>query len=245
MEGREVYRLKLTTKNGDVRFYLFDSETFFLLKWEGKRKYKDEEVPVESYFRDYHDVGGLQFAFEVDSGTSASDINQKILIDKIELDPELSESRFIKPSAPPISVPPAPAPQETRPAGPPAASLTVPFVPSNAGTPSGTPAPPITDPCLSTAMFYSIASTAFLPPLNPRYASFSMRENEQTCEQEEAGLCADCLHARRIESARGSVFFLCERSLTDPHFPKYPQLPVVSCSGYEKKEERPPGATSR
>jgi hypothetical protein len=107
VEGKEVYRLKLTTKNGDVRFYLFDRETFLLLKWEGNRKYKDEELPVESYFRDYHDVGGLQFAFEIDSGASADEINQKILIDKIELDPEISESRFFKPAPPPAS--PAPA----------------------------------------------------------------------------------------------------------------------------------------
>jgi outer membrane lipoprotein-sorting protein len=109
VEGKETYRLKLTTKNGDVRFYLFDSETFLLLKWEGKRKIKDQQSPVESYFRDYHDVGGLQFAFEIDSGASAEEINQKILIDKIELNPEISESRFIKPPAPAAS-PAAPSP---------------------------------------------------------------------------------------------------------------------------------------
>jgi hypothetical protein len=123
VEGKEAYRLKLTTKNGDVRFYLFDSQTFLLLKWEGKRKFKDEEVPVESFFRDYHDVGGLQFAFEIDSGASAEEIDQKILIDKIELDPEISESRFIKP--PPV--------RETRPADPPAA-------------PSPSSSPPAPDP---------------------------------------------------------------------------------------------------
>ena len=119
VEGKEAYRLKLTTKNGDVRFYLFDSETFLLLKWEGKRKFKDEEAPVESFFRDYHDVGGLQFAFEIDSGTSAEEINQKILIDKIELDPEISESRFTKPPPPPVSTPPAPSPSSSPPASEP------------------------------------------------------------------------------------------------------------------------------
>ncbi len=50
-----------------------------------------------------------------------------------------------------------------------------------------------------------------------------------------AGLCADCLHSRRIESAHGSVFILCNLSLTDPRFPKYPRLPVLSCNGYQKK----------
>jgi hypothetical protein len=50
-----------------------------------------------------------------------------------------------------------------------------------------------------------------------------------------AGLCADCLHARWIKSDRDSTFLLCELSARDPNFPKYPRLPVLSCSGYEKK----------
>jgi len=48
-----------------------------------------------------------------------------------------------------------------------------------------------------------------------------------------AGLCANCLHARTIESAKGSSFLLCQRSATDPSYPKYPRLPVLSCPGYE------------
>ncbi len=50
-----------------------------------------------------------------------------------------------------------------------------------------------------------------------------------------AGLCADCVHARHIESDRNSVFLLCNLSLTDARFPKYPRLPVLSCDGYKKK----------
>ncbi len=47
-----------------------------------------------------------------------------------------------------------------------------------------------------------------------------------------AGLCADCMHARRGESDRGSIFYLCQRAASDPTFPKYPQLPMIRCSGY-------------
>jgi hypothetical protein len=50
-----------------------------------------------------------------------------------------------------------------------------------------------------------------------------------------AGLCATCVHARRVESARGSEFILCELSAIDPAFPKYPRLPVIECSGYVPK----------
>jgi hypothetical protein len=51
---------------------------------------------------------------------------------------------------------------------------------------------------------------------------------------ERAGLCADCVHARSVESDRGSIFLLCELSRSDPRFTKYPRLPVLSCTGYEK-----------
>ena len=47
-----------------------------------------------------------------------------------------------------------------------------------------------------------------------------------------AGLCETCVHARRIESARGSVFWLCRKSEEDARFPKYPRLPVLRCSGF-------------
>jgi hypothetical protein len=48
-----------------------------------------------------------------------------------------------------------------------------------------------------------------------------------------AGLCAACLHARRVESDRGSVFIRCALSEQDPRFPKYPRLPVLRCAGHE------------
>ncbi len=53
------------------------------------------------------------------------------------------------------------------------------------------------------------------------------------------GLCAACAHARVVESRRGSRFWLCERSRTDPAFPRYPPLPVLACRGYEPGVDRP------
>lgn len=46
------------------------------------------------------------------------------------------------------------------------------------------------------------------------------------------GLCRACRHSRLIRSGRGSTFWLCELSRTDPAFPRYPPLPVVSCGGF-------------
>lgn len=47
------------------------------------------------------------------------------------------------------------------------------------------------------------------------------------------GQCATCQQARRVVSAKGSTFWLCERSRTDERFAKYPRLPVVACPGYD------------
>ncbi len=53
----------------------------------------------------------------------------------------------------------------------------------------------------------------------------------------ESGLCATCLRRRDVVTARSSFVF-CTKSQTDPAFPKYPRLPVLTCAGYEPR----PGA---
>lgn len=52
-----------------------------------------------------------------------------------------------------------------------------------------------------------------------------------------AGLCDRCRHQRLIRNTRGSVFSLCERSKTDPDFPRYPRVPVTSCRGFQQRAE--------
>jgi hypothetical protein len=47
------------------------------------------------------------------------------------------------------------------------------------------------------------------------------------------GLCAGCVHARLVTSARGASFVLCGLARTDERFTKYPRLPVLACVGFE------------
>ena len=57
-------------------------------------------------------------------------------------------------------------------------------------------------------------------------------------EMRRAGLCADCEHARLVDSLHHTTFYLCQRSATDPSFPKYPRLPVIECRGYDRRESQ-------
>jgi len=56
--------------------------------------------------------------------------------------------------------------------------------------------------------------------------------NDSGGGEQGAGLCERCVNVKIVESARGSRFYLCQLSATDPRFPKYPRLPVLRCSGF-------------
>jgi hypothetical protein len=49
----------------------------------------------------------------------------------------------------------------------------------------------------------------------------------------EPGLCRACENLRLLASPR-SVFVRCGLAETDPAFPRYPPLPVLSCPGYRR-----------
>ena len=51
----------------------------------------------------------------------------------------------------------------------------------------------------------------------------------------DAGLCRTCAYARLQRTARGSEFWRCLRAEDDARFPRYPQLPVLACPGYERR----------
>jgi hypothetical protein len=108
VEGRDAYVIKVTHKDGQVSSYSFDAKTFLLAKWSGTETVNGETVTHETLFHDYRDVGGLKFAFELVSSTSGSDVTQRIVVEKIEVDPQVDEAHFGKPQAPPA--PPAAAP---------------------------------------------------------------------------------------------------------------------------------------
>jgi hypothetical protein len=60
--------------------------------------------------------------------------------------------------------------------------------------------------------------------------------NDSRRAEQDAGLCARCEHAQIVRNTRGSTFYLCRLSATDPRFPKYPRLPVLNCAGFRLRE---------
>ena len=55
-----------------------------------------------------------------------------------------------------------------------------------------------------------------------------------------SSLCETCGNVREVRTAR-SRFLLCELSLTDDAYPKYPPQPVVRCDGYRPRNNADEG----
>jgi hypothetical protein len=50
-------------------------------------------------------------------------------------------------------------------------------------------------------------------------------------------LCETCAWMRAIVTPKGSRFLLCELSIANKAYARYPAQPVVRCQGFEKRAE--------
>jgi len=97
VEGSEAYKLKVTMKDGAIRYIYIDADAFLEIKTEGKRKIRGSEVEGESSIGDYKEVAGMMMPYAVESGAKGSPQKQKITIDKIEVNVPIDDSRFVMP----------------------------------------------------------------------------------------------------------------------------------------------------
>jgi len=115
VEGRDTYKLKITQSSGHTFHVWVDAETFLETKIEGQpRRLDGREHVVEVYYRDYRAVDGLRIPFVLETrvlpvaenalGLKDSPVPpEKIIIDKVTVNPKLDESLFSKLEVPTTS----------------------------------------------------------------------------------------------------------------------------------------------
>ena len=109
IEDRDTYKLKLTLKNGQAMHIWIDAQTFLEAKIEGQPRRLDGTYhPVEVYYRDYRLVNGVQIPHVLETrvlpvnqpaaGSKGAPIQaEKIMVEKVVVNPKLDESHFSKP----------------------------------------------------------------------------------------------------------------------------------------------------
>ena len=97
IEGTEVFKLKITLKDGDVLYSYLDAEHFLEIKQEGHHKRGDTNVVRTTTFGDYKDVNGVMFPFSMSTAQDGMPGSQVITLGKIELNVEIDDARFVFP----------------------------------------------------------------------------------------------------------------------------------------------------
>jgi len=93
VEGTEAFKLKITLKNGDIRYVFIDTKSFLELKWIAKIQRQGNEIESEAFFSNFKDVNGLMMAFSVENRVSEN-IVSKVVIEKVELNVRIDNSIF-------------------------------------------------------------------------------------------------------------------------------------------------------
>jgi len=109
VEGTDCYKIKLSLKNGDVRYYFLDTDSFLELKIETQSSIRGTIQYAETYFGDYEEVKGLYYSFAFESGAKGDSNRVKFAVDKVEINVPLEDSLFtmpiVKPEAKPAGGP--------------------------------------------------------------------------------------------------------------------------------------------
>ena len=98
-EGTDVYKLKVTSPDGDVRIYYLDSDYYVPIKIDTKRFVRGAEREYETILGNYKEVAGWYLPFSVESGTKGSSFRSTVTYTKIEPNVALDDSIFRAPAA--------------------------------------------------------------------------------------------------------------------------------------------------
>ncbi|HTP68915.1 MAG TPA: outer membrane lipoprotein-sorting protein [Dongiaceae bacterium] len=102
VEGTDCYKIKLTLKDGDVRYYYLDADSYLEIKIETQSTVRGAVVYTDTMLGDYEQVDGVFFPFSVEAGESNSPSDQhiRLSIEKVEINPNLDDTRFSVPAKP-------------------------------------------------------------------------------------------------------------------------------------------------
>ena len=95
-EGKECFKLRLTSKGGEVSTYYIDAKTFLEVAYEGKPK--DAPMGVRIVYMDWKPVDGIMVAHTTVQTTLGIG-NRRMTIDKVEFNVPIDDARFAAPRA--------------------------------------------------------------------------------------------------------------------------------------------------
>jgi hypothetical protein len=98
VDGTDAWKLKITLKSGGVLTAWLDVKTAHLVRTEAVRRVRGKQVRVETTFGDYRKTGGILFPHLVEVRAAGRPQVLRIVVEKVEVNAPLSDSRFSPPA---------------------------------------------------------------------------------------------------------------------------------------------------
>jgi Outer membrane lipoprotein-sorting protein len=99
VEGTDCYKIKLTLKNGDVRYYYLDADSFLEIKFETQTNVRGAVQSDDTMLGDYDQVDGVYFPFAIEISKTGAEDWTRYTVEKIEPNVSLEDSQFSLPVA--------------------------------------------------------------------------------------------------------------------------------------------------
>jgi outer membrane lipoprotein-sorting protein len=105
VEGTDCFKIKLTLKDGDIRYYYLDADSYLEIKIETQSTVRGAVQSNDTLLGDYEQVEGVHFPFSVETAESGTDQWARYTVEKVELNVPLDDSRFSVPGGKPDAKP--------------------------------------------------------------------------------------------------------------------------------------------
>ncbi|HEY6253793.1 MAG TPA: hypothetical protein VI685_27875 [Candidatus Angelobacter sp.] len=100
VDGDDVYKLKVTLKNGDIFYYSLDPDTYIEIQIEKQRYVRGAVRESVTLLGSYKPVNGVMFPFSIVSGPKNNpEAGGKVTVQKIEANVTLDDKDFKMPAA--------------------------------------------------------------------------------------------------------------------------------------------------
>jgi len=100
VNGLPTYKLKVTLKSGAVRYSYIDVASHFEVRVDSTRQVRGRDLGIETTFADYKKTGGVLFPRKIEIAAEGRPQRARVVVDKVEVNPALSDALFERPPVP-------------------------------------------------------------------------------------------------------------------------------------------------
>lgn len=96
LDGKEAYRIKLTTSDGNTKDYFIDTQTYYIIKVKAQVSAQGQTVDVEQNMSEYKTIDGITMPMKIETKSPMG--SGFIIMEEITFNQDLDDTIFKQPA---------------------------------------------------------------------------------------------------------------------------------------------------